>query len=148
MEILSSQFIILFFHVAGIIIGLGAVTVIDTMGFLSRNSKYWTQVTVRAHHVTKPLIWIGTILVTATWILVLFVFDNLEFEIIKSLMIIVLILNGVFLSFYVSPAVDKFKDKNKLFSKNLQYKTIASMIVSFVFWWVFVVLTLIQLLRF
>ena len=43
-----------FFHLAGIIIGLGAVTVIDTMGFISRKSKEWTQVTVKAHHVTKP----------------------------------------------------------------------------------------------
>ena len=143
-----TNFIILFFHLVGIIIGLGAVTVIDTMGFLARKSKYWVQVTIKAHHVTKPLIWVGTILVTLTWALMLVLFDNLEFYIIKSIIIFVLILNGIFLSFYVSKEVDKLKDRSKLFPKSLQWKTMSSMLISFIFWWGFVLLTLIQLLIF
>lgn len=144
MVIFDTNFIIFFFHLAGIIIGLGSVTVIDAMGFLSRKSKYWTQVTVMAHHVTKPLIWAGTFLVTITWILMIFNFDNLMYSTIRSIMIVVMILNGIFLSFYVSPEVDKFKNKNKLFPKSLQYKTIASMIISFTSWWGFVILTIIS----
>ncbi len=47
---------------AGLIVGLGAVTVIDLHGFLGRKSPYWAEATTRAHHVTKPLIWLGTLL--------------------------------------------------------------------------------------
>ena len=53
------DFIGLFIFLAGLIIGLGAVTVIDIHGFLGRKSSYWTEATTRTHKVTKPLIWIG-----------------------------------------------------------------------------------------
>lgn len=46
----------LFLFLAGFVIGLGAVSVIDVLGFLGRTSRYWTEATVRAHKVTKPLI--------------------------------------------------------------------------------------------
>lgn len=147
MEIPLNQFTLLFFHIAGIIVGLGAVTVIDTIGFLSRKSKSWTQIAVKGHHVTKLLIWIGTILLLVTWIFMLLTIKNLDFKIIKSLLIIVLLLNGSFLSLYVSPRVDEFKNKNVLFSKELQSKTIVSMVVSFLSWWSFVIFTIIQLLN-
>jgi len=52
----------LFLFIAGFIIGLGAVTVIDLHGFLGRKSSYWTEATIRTHKVTKPLIWIGILL--------------------------------------------------------------------------------------
>ncbi len=52
----------LFLHLAGFVIGLGAVTVIDLHGFLGRRSAYWTEATTRTHKVTKPLIWAGLIL--------------------------------------------------------------------------------------
>ena len=53
----------IFIVIAGYIVGLGAVTVIDILGFLGRKSSYWTEATIRAHKVTKPLIWIGIFLV-------------------------------------------------------------------------------------
>lgn len=49
----------LFVMLAGFVIGLGAVTVIDLHGFLGRKSAYWTLATTRTHKVTKPLIWLG-----------------------------------------------------------------------------------------
>jgi hypothetical protein len=49
----------LFLHLAGFVVGLGAVTVIDLHGFLGRKSSYWTEATTRTHKVTKPLIWLG-----------------------------------------------------------------------------------------
>ena len=52
----------LFLFIAGFIIGLGAVTVIDLHGFMGRHSTYWTEATTRTHKITKPLIWMGTIL--------------------------------------------------------------------------------------
>lgn len=128
-----------FFHLAGIIIALGAVTVIDTMGFISRKSKEWTKTTIKAHHVTKPLIWIGTVLMTLTWI---FLYSNTPINNIKSLLIFILILNGIFLSFNISPRLDKLDNKNTLLPKNLQRKIAISMVISFIGWWGLVILTI------
>jgi hypothetical protein len=49
----------LFIHLAGFVIGLGAVTVIDLHGFLGRKSPYWTEATTRTHKVTKPPYLVG-----------------------------------------------------------------------------------------
>jgi len=132
----------LFFHFMGIVIGLGAVTVIDTLGFVSRKSKEMTQTTIMAHHVTKPLIWIGTFLVLISWI---FLFDGSLISYWKSFILLILILNGNFLSFYISPRLDKLLGKNKLLPFDLQRKITLSFIVSFTGWWVFVFLSILSL---
>lgn len=133
---------IFFFHIAGIIIALGAVTVIDYLGFISRKNKKLTQTTISAHHITKPLIWIGTILVTITWIIILINETFTNINTIKTIILIILILNGSFLSFYISPRLDELKNKNILLPKPLQNKIKISMIISFIFWWSFVILTI------
>lgn len=136
--------IIEFLYLAGLIVGLGAVTVIDALGFVSRKSKEWTQITIGAHYVTKPLIWLGTLLLFLSLILKYFVNPGESFLILKFLIVIVLILNGIFLSFYVSPRLIKLKGKNKLLPKELQNKIMVSMIISFIGWWSFVILTIIK----
>lgn len=55
------DFVGLFLLLAGFVIGLGAVTVIDVHGFLGRRSSYWSEATTRTHKITKPLIWIGIV---------------------------------------------------------------------------------------
>ena len=130
-----------FIHLAGIIIGLGAVTVIDSMGFISRKSKEWTQVTIKAHHVTKPLIWLGTILMIVGW---LFLYDKTNLATIKSFLIIIFLLNCFFLSFYISPRLDKLYNKNILLPNKLQTKIATSMIISFISWWSLVLITVIR----
>jgi hypothetical protein len=142
LEILINYPWALFFHFAGIIIGLGAVTVIDSLGFISRKSKRNTETTIRAHHVTKPLIWIGTILVLISWI---FFFDKSAIAYWKSFILLALVLNGIFLSFYISPRLDKLLGKNKLLPDDLQRKITLSFIISFTGWWVFVFLTVLAL---
>ena len=132
---------LLFFHFVGIIIGLGAVTVIDVMGFFSRNNVKKTQNTIFAHHVTKPLIWIGTIVVFVTWIFMLIGNSFEGIYLWKSLLLGIMILNGCFLSFVISPALDKMIGVEKLLDRNLKIKIGISLIVSFVSWWSFVLLT-------
>lgn len=132
----------LFFHLAGLIIGLGAVTVIDVLGFTSRKSKNLTQVTIMAHHVTKPLIWLGTILLAISW---LFLYSDNTISNLKSILLGIMILNGTFLSFYVSPKLDKLIGKKILLPFSLQVKITISMLISFFSWWTFVVLTVIEL---
>ena len=70
-----SIFISLFFILAGFIIGIGAVTVIDIHGLLGRKSAYWTEATIRTHKVTKPLIWLGTLL---AWVGGVFFYKNIK----------------------------------------------------------------------
>ncbi len=135
---------ILFFHLAGIVIGLGAVTVIDTMGFFSRNSKKKTQDTIAAHHTTKPLIWLGTLIILITWILILF---NQGFNLIneiKTILLGIMILNGCFLSFVISPALDKLIGKKVLLPFGIQVKIAISLVISFISWWSFVILTVLK----
>ncbi len=132
---------LLFFHLAGIIIGLGAATVIDTMGFFSRKNIEKTQQTIFAHHTTKPLIWIGTIIVLITWIII-FIRNSFEgIYLWKSLLLIVMVLNGCFLSFIISPELNRRIGIKELLPRTLQIKIGVSLVISFISWWSFVWLT-------
>lgn len=124
--------------IAGFIIGLGAVTVIDIHGFLGRKSIYWTQATIRTHKVTKPMIWVGIILA----IIGGFIFyNNVPFvgvPMYHAIIALVLILNGIFLSFYVSPFLLKMEAEgrvNELLPQTLQNKIMVSLIISDIGWW-------------
>ncbi len=138
------NFISIFTIVAGFILGLGAVTVIDLHGFLARKSSYWTEATIRTHKVTKPLIWIGISLVLLGNILM--VQNNIifsEFLVLKFILIILLILNGLFLSFVVSPRLlfqERKGREKELLPQNLQNRIAMSFVVSFVGWWSLVVI--------
>lgn len=134
MEILSY-----FLTIAGFIIGLGSVTVVDTLGFLGRNSSYWTETTIRAHKVTKPLIWIGIFLIFtgATLLKNNYILSASEYSVWVKI-ILFLIANGIFLSFYISPDLLKREEMNistELLPKIMQHQIMASFIVSFVGWW-------------
>ncbi len=121
-----------FILIIGYIVGLGSVTVIDTLGFLGRKSSYWTETTIRTHQVTKPLIWVGLFLIlTGSYF-----YKNLNPNLIYFY--IVLILNGIFLSFYVSPILLEREKKGKIkeiLPSSLQNKIFVSFIISFLSWW-------------
>ncbi len=137
----------LFLFIAGLIIGLGAVTVIDFHGFLGRKSQYWTEATTRTHKVTKPLIWIGTILAIIGGI-IFYQNPEMKFAILHGIIAAVLVLNGIFLSFSVSPFLiqrEKEGRSSELLPNIWQIKITASFIVSFIGWWSAVVLLVLQL---
>lgn len=128
----------LFIMLAGFVIGLGAVTVIDIHGFLGRKSAYWTEATIRTHKVTKPLIWTGIILALIGG----FVFYRNEVLVGAPLwhlvIAVALVLNGCFLSFVVSPFLLKQEREGRateLLPASLQRKITLSFIVSFLGWW-------------
>lgn len=128
----------LFLVLAGFIIGLGAVTVIDIHGFLGRKSSYWTQTTIRTHKVTKPLIWIGISLVLLGGSIFYQSIGWTGLVPIQLLMVGILILNGLFLTFVVSPFLleqEKKKKDTQLLPKSLQAQITISFIVSFLGWW-------------
>ncbi len=131
----------LFILIAGFILGLGAVTVIDLHGFLGRKSQYWTEATTRTHKVTKPLIWAGTLLVLIGGIIFHKSFSGLE--LVHFILVFVLILNGLFLTFSVSPFLLKREKEGKsseLLPNSWQNKIAFSFIVSFLGWWGLVLL--------
>ncbi len=133
-----ADFIGLFLMLAGFIIGLGAVTVIDIHGFLGRKSPYWTEATTRTHKVTKPLIWIGILCAIIGGAIL---YRNESFSgipLYHAIMAGALILNGLFLSFYVSPFLLKQEREGKqreLLPASLQNKIIVSFIISATLWW-------------
>ena len=132
------DFIGLFILLAGFIIGLGAVTVIDIHGFLGRKSNYWTEATTRTHKVTKPLIWLGIFLAVIGGTIF---FRNEPFTGVSmylALITVALILNGLFLSFRVSPYLlqkEKEGRASELLPESWQRKIIVGLILSDLGWW-------------
>ena len=132
------DFVGLFILLGGVVIGLGAVTVIDIHGFLGRKSSYWTEVTTRIHKVTKPLIWVGIFLAIIGGIL-FFRNETLSgVPMYLALISIVLVLNGLFLSFRVSPYLlqkEKEGHASELLPESWQRKIIVGLILSDLGWW-------------
>ena len=138
----------LFLLLAGFIVGLGAVTVIDLHGFLGRRSRYWTEATTRTHKVTKPLIWLGmTLLIVggAIW----YRGRYAEFWVmVQAARAHARVVKGQFLSFRVSPYLLEREKKGKqdvILPASWQRKITASFLVSVVGWWGLVVLTVLEL---
>lgn len=132
------MFLYLFFQIAGLVIGLGAVTVIDLHGFLARKSEYWTEATTRSHKITKPLIWLGILLFAVGLTLETFSSEVDTLLLTRLLIIIPLVLNGIFLSFKVSPYLlnrEKEGRSSDLLPNSWQVKITLSFIVSFIGWW-------------
>ncbi len=135
---LTFEFIGLFILIAGFIIGLGAVTVIDFHGLLGRKSAYWTEATIRTHKVTKPLIWFGLLLATVGGTIFYRESALTGVVVLHLLSLPVMILNGLYLSFRVSPFLlerERMGQGTALLPLSLQRKITASFIVSFITWW-------------
>jgi len=132
------EFFGLFILLAGFIIGLGAVTVIDLHGFLGRRSPYWTETTIRAHKVTKPLIWLGMTLALIGGVIFYSHYEFNVFHLTHLILVPVMVLNGLFLSFYVSPYLLKMEKEGRqkeLLPNRLQFLIVISFLISFFSWW-------------
>lgn len=123
---------------AGLIIGLGAVSVIEVHGLLARRSSYWTEATIRTHKITKPLIWLGLGLALVGGGLL---FKGQPLNGIPLYLILdagVMIVNGCFLSFVVSPGLLRQEAQGRakdLLPRRLQEKITLSFFVSIAGWW-------------
>lgn len=140
----------LFLFLAGFVIGLGAVTVIDIHGFLGRKSSYWTEATTRTHKVTKPMIWAGIVLAIIGGLIFYREQSFASIPLIHAVIALALILNGYFLSFKVSPFLLKREKEGlsgELLPASWQNKIIASLIVSDIGWWGGLLLLVVYLLN-
>lgn len=143
------DFIGLFMLLAGFVIGLGAVTVIDIHGFLGRKSKYWTEATTRTHKVTKPLIWIGIVLAVVGGSIFYRNEELTGIPLIHAIIAVALIANGYFLSFKVSPFLlqrEKEGRSGELLPASWQRKIMVGLLVSDTGWWGGLALLVIYLL--
>lgn len=135
---INLDFVGLFIFISGFIIGLGAVTVIDIHGFLGRKSSYWTEATTRTHKVTKPMIWIGIMLAIIGGFILYRDESLLGVPLYHAIIACILVLNGIFLSFYVSPFLIKKEQEGRqqeLLPESLQNKIMISLIISDIGWW-------------
>ena len=113
------DFIGLFLFLAGFVIGLGAVTVIDIHGFLGRKSGYWTEATTRTHKITKPMIWAGIGLAILGGVIFYREAEFFGIPMLHTFIALALIANGYFLSFKVSPFLLKREKKLIPLLKNI-----------------------------
>jgi len=131
----NPELLSIFTTIAGFIVGLGSVTVIDIHGALGRTSGYWRAAAVRTHKVTKPLIWIGITLVGLGYLLSssYYLYTPWLWGVYA-----VLVVNGSFLSFVISPkllANEKAKKPEEQLPTVWQICVIVSAIISFCGWW-------------
>lgn len=136
-------FIALLFLFAGYAIGLGAVTVIDIHGFLGRQSSYWTEATIRTHKVTKPMIWIGIFLLIIGGSL-LYIGQAWHWVMLLHIVIAsVLLMNGLYLSFVISPALLKREQEGRaseILPKSMQMHITIGLLLSDAGWWISLIL--------
>jgi hypothetical protein len=128
----------LFLLLAGFVIGLGAVTVIDMHGFLGRTSAYWTEATTRTHKITKPMIWIGITLAVLGGLMFYRTQSFSGIPLIQACIALTLLVNGYFLSFTVSPFLLKREKEGRsreLLPSAWQKKIMISLIISDIGWW-------------
>jgi len=128
----------LFLFIAGFVIGLGALTVIDLHGLFGRNSAYWTEATVRTHKITKPLIWLGVILATIGGVITYRDTGLTGTATLHLILLFILVPNGMFLSFVVSPHLLKQEREGRageLLSPKWQHRVTISFIISATGWW-------------
>lgn len=131
----TELFIPLSVTIVGFIVGLGAVTVIDIHGVLGKSSAYWRAAAVRTHKVTMPLIWLGGLLVGIGYMLSAGQGIDLSW---LWYIYALLILNGCFLSFVISPkliANERNGNPEAELPAFWQKLIIMSTIVSFCGWW-------------
>lgn len=128
----------LFLLLAGFVIGLGAVTVIDIHGFLGRTSSYWTEATTRTHKVTKPMIWAGIILACVGGLIFYRAQPFSGIPMASALIAIALVANGYFLSLRVSPfllAREREGRSGEPLPASWQKKIMVGLLVSDAGWW-------------
>ncbi len=144
------NFIGLFLFIAGFVVGLGAVTVIEFHGLLGRKSSYWTEATIRAHKITKPLIWAGVFLAIIGGVIFYRRSNFIGIPLVQAVIAIILIANGYFLSFRVSPFLleqEKEGKATETLPTELQKKITISFIISDLGWWGALILLVVYLLR-
>ena len=130
--------IALLLFIAGFVVGLGAVTVIDLHGFLGRTSPYWNEATIRTHKITKPLIWLGIALAVLGGALTYWGQPFTGIPLYHAVLAGMVVVNCIFLSFVISPELlerERQGRAQELLPTRMQWKIAISLVVSDIGWW-------------
>ncbi len=102
-------YVALFIHLISLIIGFGAVIVIDTFGFLLLINKQPLSMPKKVANITQVLIWVGWLGLVISGINLIVLKGHLDnLTIIKLFFVVLLGLNGIFLH-VIKKVLDKFK---------------------------------------
>ena len=131
--------IFLFIHLASLILGFGAVLVIDTFGFLWIIKKVKLSFVKQVANVTQPLIWIGWTGLVLTGIPLIFMKGGVSgLATIKIFAVLMVGLNGIFLH-TIKKSMDALPDELPIPSIIKFRMTLASFI-SQAGWWTAIVI--------
>jgi hypothetical protein len=126
------------FIIVGFIVSLGAVTVIDVLGLLGTKSEYWTEATIRAHKVTKSLIWVGLPLIIMGSIIFFRGQPFVGIPLVFTVLLTIITVNGMYLSGVISPYLLRREDSghaHEVLPKEWQQKILVSVLISDMGWW-------------
>lgn len=107
-------YIFLFIHVVSLIVGFGAVIVIDTFGLLMLLKRVPLQMPQKVANITQPLIWLGWTGLVVSGIFLLNIKGAISgITVLKLFFVIMLGLNGIFLHF-IKKALDSFQSLEQI----------------------------------
>lgn len=127
-------YIPLFFHILSLIIGFGAVIVIDTCGLLWIFKRVTLQFVTKVARITQPLIWIGWFGLAFSGIALLLLQDTITpLTILKLGLVLFAGINGVYLH-HIKQELERVHGTQHLPSL-LWVKMILATTVSQISWW-------------
>ncbi len=131
---IETYHVLLFIHLVSIVIGFGAVMVIDTFGLLWIFKKVKLSFVNKVANVTQPLIWIGWTTLVLTGIPLIFLKESISgLSIVKIFFVLMLGLNGIFLH-TIKKSMDSIADDMPLPSL-IKFRMALASFISQVGWW-------------
>ncbi len=138
MEI-STYHILLFTHLVSLIVGFGAVVVIDTCGLLWIFKKISISFITKVAKITQPLIWMGWSGLVLSGIPLLILKSSVSsITTIKLFAVIMLGLNGIYLHF-IKKSLSKINHPEH-FPKILSFRITLATFVSQICWWTAIII--------
>jgi hypothetical protein len=133
----TPYFILLFGHLIGLVIGFGAVIVIDTFGLLWV-VKLWNvdlKLVRRVAEITQRLIWLGFVLLVATGIPMLVMKGTVsDLTKIKLFLVLMVGFNGVFLHF-IKKSLDALGEAVENVPSKIVFRITLASTISQLGWW-------------
>jgi len=131
--------ILLFIHLVSLVMGFGAVMVIDTFGLLWLLKKVKLSFVQQVANTTQPLIWIGWALLVLTGIPLIVMKGGVSgLSIIKIFAVLLLGVNGVYLHI-IKKSMDKIND-NSVMPSLAKFRITLASFISQAGWWTAIVI--------
>lgn len=129
----------LFLVLAGLVLGLGSVAVIDVLGVLSLRKPKYFDLTVTLSRITKWITWAGVLFIIAGSSLLYHESGSTGVATFQNLFLLLIIINALVMTFKLSPDLYKLQAARKTgaIPRNIKVRTAIHFTVSFISWWGF-----------